>query len=122
MACVLIIEDDADSRQAIAEALGDAGYETRMAGDGQAAIDQLQIKDPPALVLVDSWMPRVSGAEFLDWLQTRPEHRNIPVVITSGDFEPVQHPRAIAVLRKPYDLDALLVIVRRFCGPPEGGS
>jgi CheY-like chemotaxis protein len=122
MACVLVIEDDEDSREAITEALEDAGYESRVASDGQAAIEQLEVEDPPALVLVDAWMPRLSGAGFLDWLQAHPEHARIPVIITSGDFEPVRHPRAVAVLRKPYDLDALLAIVRRFCGPPAPGS
>ncbi len=117
MGCVLIIEDDADSREAVTEALTDAGFETRVAADGLAAIAQLQTQDPPALVLLDTRMPRMGGREFLDWLQAHPEHGNIPVIITSGDLHADGHPRALAILRKPYDLDALLAIVRRFCAP-----
>jgi two-component system C4-dicarboxylate transport response regulator DctD len=115
MGCVLIIEDDADSREAVTEALADAGFETRVAPDGLAAIGELQNNDPPALVLLDTRMPRMGGREFLDWLQAHPEHANIPVIITSADVHADGHPRALAMLRKPYDLDALLAIVRRFC-------
>lgn len=115
--CVLVIEDDADSREAITEVLTDAGFDARVAPDGVSAIADLENNDRPALVLVDTRMPRMGGREFLDWLQAHPEHANIPVIITSGDLHAEGHPRAVAILRKPYDLDALLAIVRRFCTP-----
>lgn len=116
MACVLLIEDDEDSRDALVEALADAGIETRVAVDGLAAIRELEQPEAPSLVLVDSRMPRMGGAEFLDWLGQRPEHDHIPVILTSGDQRPVPHPRAAAVLRKPFDLEALLALVGRLCG------
>ena len=114
MSFVLVIEDDDDGREAIIEALADAGIAARMARDGTEGVAALQDGELPALILVDEWMPRMSGRAFLDWLAARSEYAGVPAVITSGDSTAARHPRAAAVLRKPYDLESLLEMARRF--------
>ena len=60
---VLVVEDDDDSRDMVAEALRSIGYECRVASDGAEGWD-VYIADPPDVVLSDWNMPRVDGIEL----------------------------------------------------------
>ncbi|HSX41667.1 MAG TPA: response regulator [Candidatus Saccharimonadales bacterium] len=64
MAKVLIVEDDADIRNAFAHGLTHAGYQMMIAGNAEEAAKQLQADTPDVMVL-DLLMPGISGVEFL---------------------------------------------------------
>ena len=52
---ILIVDDEPAVREAIAAILGDEGYEVRQAGDGPAALAEIEAR-PPSLVLLDIWL------------------------------------------------------------------
>ena len=80
---ILIIEDDAIMREALAEWLEAAGYSVRKAPDGTAGLDAVQIA-APALVVTDIHMPGTGGAMVIAELKQRlPE---IPVIAISCLF------------------------------------
>ena len=111
MACVLIIDDELDIRQAVAEVLADEGYQVYSAGDGAEGLVQLRAHHPQ-IVLLDLMMPGMSGWEFRKRQQSDPDLSTIPVVVLSalgrdGAIE------ANGYLQKPFDLDALLDAVRQ---------
>ena len=64
MARVLVVEDDADLRDYLTEALTDAGYEVHSAPDGAQGLRAVQ-EAAPDLLVTDVMMPTKDGLELL---------------------------------------------------------
>jgi CheY-like chemotaxis protein len=62
---ILIVEDDLELRDALADLLQGYGYRTSQAGNGAEALDILQQRSSPCLVLLDLMMPVMTGQELL---------------------------------------------------------
>lgn len=110
-ATVLVVDDETDIRQAVAEILADEGYEVCSASDGAEALVALR-KFHPSLVLLDLMMPRMNGWEFRAAQKRDAELAGIPVVVLSA----VGRPGTIdadGFIQKPFDLEELLGAVKR---------
>ena len=59
---VLVVEDDGDIAAVLRRALGMEGYEVRLAGDGEAALDEAEVFSPDAVIL-DLGLPKLDGIE-----------------------------------------------------------
>src|ERR1700732_2834100 len=77
---ILIIEDDAIMREALAEWLEAAGYGVQKAADGTAGLAALKFA-PPALVVTDIHMPGTSGAMVI--AELKQQYPEIPVIAIS---------------------------------------
>jgi CheY-like chemotaxis protein len=114
---VLVVEDDAAIREALRDALGDEGYVTVEAREGQEAIDYLRANRPPSAILLDWNMSPMNGGRFLEEIGKDPSLSKIPVVLMTADARLLDVPHAVAGrLRKPVSLDVLLDVVRDCCG------
>jgi PAS domain S-box-containing protein len=83
---VLLVEDDIETREVMARALGKAGWTVSEAGNGQEALDAMSNLQP-MLILLDLMMPVMDGFDFLAKLRAQPEWQQIPViVITAKDL------------------------------------
>jgi CheY-like chemotaxis protein len=112
---ILIIEDDADIRAALSEALVGEGYSVSEARDGIEGL-QSALAEEPDLILLDLMMPRMDGWAFRAAQQANPRIAGIPVVIVSAAQPQDLHDiDAAAHLHKPFELGALLEAVER-CG------
>ncbi|HEY2513153.1 MAG TPA: response regulator [Polyangiaceae bacterium] len=111
---ILIIDDDADSREAVRLALEDAGYHVTEAGNGRHGLEVLE-QVHVDLVLLDLRMPVMSGAEFIDCLERRGQAVPYGVVAMSGFLDARRSP-AKWFLPKPLDFSLLLAVVADFCG------
>jgi len=80
---VLIIEDDAILRDAYETALTLEGYQTRVAGDGQAGLE-LAAKEEPDLILLDMLMPTLNGLEFLRRFDAPAKHPRTKIIVFSN--------------------------------------
>ena len=80
---VLIVDDEADIRTMVAGILSDEGYETRVAGDADSALQAVSDR-VPALLILDIWLQgsRLDGLELLDVMSERLP--DIPIVMISG--------------------------------------
>ena len=117
LGAVLVVDDDADIRDAVTMLLEDAGYPTRQARDGVDALEQLDELPLPALILLDVMMPRMNGAEFLHALKITESLAAIPVVVLSGDTHAVSEARALGAsgsIPKPPNANQILDAVGRF--------
>jgi len=109
---VLVVEDDADFREALVLLLGSEGMDVEEASNGREALEILPRKTPGVIVL-DLDMPVVDGIEFLETKRAlwRRDLRRIPVLVMTC-FDEWAHEAselgAIDVLRKPFRFDALL--------------
>ncbi len=81
---VLVVDDDADNRQLLADVLRAAGYEVRTASDGRDALRHLP-HCRPFVILLDLEMPVMDGRSFRAAQQRLdPELARIPVIVCGG--------------------------------------
>ena len=115
---ILIVDDDADERKAIAMLLEVEGAEVVVAGDGEEALNALQ-RDPfRCLILLDLNMPAMDGWEFRRRQQLLSETAGIPVVVVSGHPDLTAASRGMsarAALRKPVEPGMLLAAIDALC-------
>ena len=82
---VLIVEDEADIREAMAEAVADAGFTVTTADNGSAGLDKA-IAEQPDLILLDIVMPIMDGHEVLAKLRQDDWGKSAKVImLTSMD-------------------------------------
>jgi len=115
---VLIVEDDLDIRQAIAEFLREAGLWVVEAEDGQDAFAKLNYLRRRCLILLDLLMPRMDGFEFLRRLKEHPDAPKFPVLVLSAhaSVETAEHyPGVVGTLPKPFNVRTLLTWVDALC-------
>ena len=93
---VLLVENDADMRDVMRHAIEKMGLPVAEAANGRAALTWLGDHPAPSMILLDLMMPEMDGFGFLDILATRPEWREIPViVITAKQLTAVEHDRLL---------------------------
>ncbi|HYM23568.1 MAG TPA: response regulator [Vicinamibacterales bacterium] len=114
---VLIVEDDADLREMMAQLLTMEGYAAAAVANGREALAYLQdSRDTPNVILLDLMMPVMDGWEFRRQMQADPSIAALPVIVLSAlDPARAQDVAAAAFLRKPLDFDRLLSLVRQLC-------
>ena len=78
---VLIVDDEENIRQSLADILSDEGYEVDMVSSGEDAVDAVKSR-PPELVLLDVWLPGIDGMEALMKIMAIKE--DLPVVMITG--------------------------------------
>jgi len=113
--CILIVEDDRATREALRGLLRDAGYEVMAAEDGATALGAMDSAiRTPDLVLLDLNMPHLDGKGFLDCLRARPESTGTPVIVVTGVSRPnvPERGNTVRVVHKPFDANALLDVIR----------
>ena len=115
---VLVVEDDADFREALVSALEHAGYEVIAAVNGAAALQLLQWQIVTSVVILDLMMPVMDGRTFREHQLADPALASIPVIVLSAEAKAAElatSPGVHAVLRKPVDLEALLGALDALC-------
>ncbi|HWS68732.1 MAG TPA: response regulator [Steroidobacteraceae bacterium] len=121
---ILVIEDDAIMREAMAEWLEAAGYGVRKAANGSAGLTAVKFA-APALVVTDIHMYGVNGAVVIAELKQR--HPEIPIIAVSGlfnsgygmDADAAIALGAIRALAKPFKRADLLRAVADLIGSDE---
>ena len=115
MPTVLVVEDEPDIRDAIAEALSAEGYAVVVASDGRDAMTRLQDGALADVIVLDMMMPVMDGWQFLAAKGANPALVGIPVIVTSA--APQKLPAgADALLGKPFDLGRLLTTIAALAG------
>ena len=114
---ILIVDDERDIRQLIADILGDEGFSTRTAGTAEECMREV-VQAPPNLLILDIWL-KDSDMDGIDILKkVKKEFPNIPVVIISGHGNIEIAVAAIKqgaydFIEKPFNIEQLLVVIKR---------
>jgi CheY-like chemotaxis protein len=116
---VLVIEDDKDIRDTIVYILEEEQYEVVSSGDSKILRHVNEHK--PDLILMDNWLTEwksdANGQQLSKQLKTNPQTSHIPVIIISAVSnikEIAEEGLADSYLKKPFDMDQLLVIVKKY--------
>jgi CheY-like chemotaxis protein len=113
---VLIVEDDVELRDMMAQLLTLEGFVATSVANGREALEYLRRGDRPDIILLDLMMPVMDGWEFRRKQQSDPTLATVPVVVLSAlDHRRAAEVDAVAFLKKPLDFDRLLELVRRYC-------
>jgi CheY-like chemotaxis protein len=108
---ILIVEDDAGSREALTLLLTDEGFRDASVSNGTAALDYLGRSSLPRLIIFDLMMPDLDGWDFRDRQRRDPQLARIPVIAVSAALRIVD---ADMFFRKPVDVLQLLAAIRRY--------
>ena len=111
---ILVVDDDSAIRDSERQILADHGFRVVEARDGGEALRAIDLESP-ALIVLDVQMPGVDGPTFARQLRSR--LRRVPLVILTGVSDPKREAdrcNAEAFLRKPFDADELVRVVRKF--------
>jgi CheY-like chemotaxis protein len=124
---VLLVEDDADVREEIADALTRGGYHVVEAAHGGDALEVLRRGGPrPQVILLDWMLPVMDGMTFLTQVASNPRYTGIPVVVLSAVAGMAKIPTLCVadVLAKPVRVRTLLDALARACqgSPGDGGA
>ena len=113
---VLIVEDDADLRDMMAQLLTLEGFNAATVANGREALEYLRNVARPDVILLDLMMPVMDGWEFRRRQQADPAVSAVPVIVLSAlDPSRAADVNANAFLKKPLDFDRLLTLVRGYC-------
>ena len=119
MKTILLVEDNADSREFVAFMLRRDGYEVVEAENGRDALDQLEsMHGLPCLLILDLMMPVMSGSELLHVMGERSPLTGVPVIVLTAGGQPSHEPNVVKFLRKPIDSHLVRGAVREICGAP----
>ena len=115
---VLLVEDDADIREALTCVLEERGYRVVTAENGRDALHKLAAIARPCLAFIDLMMPVMDGWQLRGELLRRPELADMPVVLLSGIADLQAEAKsldAIGYLRKPVEVDQIFRLLDAYC-------
>ena len=113
---ILIVEDNFDSREYLAQLLRVKGYNVYTAEDGAEGIEQA-ILNQPDFIISDINTPNLDGIQMVRALRRIPECSAIPILVVSAYGSSILADASLAganqVMRKPLDLKLLLRMIER---------
>jgi two-component system, response regulator, stage 0 sporulation protein F len=126
---ILVADDDPDIRSELASALAEDGFLVVEAADGNELLDLVvrAVADSSArpffdAIVTDVMMPGFSGLDVLTALRSRTARVPVLVITAFGDERTIRTAEslgAVAVFRKPFDLDDLRTALENALAHPE---
>lgn len=115
---ILTVDDSPSMRMLLRSALTEQGYAVHEAEDGVAALEWLSGHAQPSLMITDINMPRMDGFGLIEALRTRPQHRDMPILVLTTESSDQKKARAREAgatgwIIKPFDPDKLASAIRR---------
>ena len=108
---ILLVEDSADTREALERIFRRRACEVISAASAEAALELIN-RTPPDIIISDLGLPGMSGIEFMTQVRKHPEWRDVVAVALSGlgrekDFQAAADAGFDAYLLKPVDIASL---------------
>ena len=114
---VLIVDDDLDIRELLAEALEELGFDVVTAANGLEALTLVRnMTTPPSIILLDLMMPVLDGYGFLEQRAKEAMLAAIPVAVISAGhgLDPSRLSEAARIIPKPIDVGLLISVINDF--------
>lgn len=117
----VLLADDSPHAQRMGERiLREEGFEVVTVTDGETAIMRLKDVDPD-VVIVDAFLPQVSGYDLCGFIKKQPQHSHVRVLLTSTALEKVDDDQAYNVgadgqLKKPFEASVMLKSLKDLIG------
>jgi len=126
MARILVVDDNASVLQTLDYCLGKDGHTVLTASDGATGLE-LAVREDMDLVILDVEMPKMRGIAVCRVLKADPRTARIPVLIITAALSPeikreATAAGALAVIPKPFDVDALQALIAGTLPGPGGAA
>ncbi|MCR9119777.1 MAG: response regulator [bacterium] len=111
----LVVEDDANEQKLLATYLKTSGLEVETANNGREAIEYLDVRTAPHIILMDMMMPDCDGPTAIDQIRQRPGGDMVKIFAMSGKHQSEFHfdARVDQWFHKPLDPEELLGRIAR---------
>jgi two-component system, chemotaxis family, chemotaxis protein CheY len=114
---ILVIDDDRDLREVVADVLNMHGYEVWTAEHGAAALERLEGAETlPSLILLDMMMPVMNGWAFAEEKAKSARLAAIPFIAFTAHVDSSEAANVVGAklcLKKPFGMDELLETIER---------
>ena len=117
---VLVVDDDLDTREALASALDDAGFLVEQAASGHEALSWVESRGVPDVILLDLHMPGIGGDEVMRRL--RGASCRVILLTADSSARVLQFARDAKLLQKPVGLDELEAAVKEACAAGDSAA
>src|SRR5687768_11548033 len=126
MRTLLLADDNVTVQRVIALTFAHEPVRVVTASDGHQAMDRVLV-DRPDIILVGTTLPQVNGYELARFVKSKPESRNVPVLLLSGAFETIDEALlkssgANGVIEKPVEPTAIISRVKELLGLQSDGE
>jgi CheY-like chemotaxis protein len=114
---VLVVDDDDDLREMVAEMLELEGFDVRAARNGREALDFLRSNPAPSVIVLDLMMPIMNGQEFRTEQLRDETLARIPVVLLTAAYDgrgQAQAMQAAGYFSKPVEFEAFFEALRAY--------
>jgi CheY-like chemotaxis protein len=111
---VLIVDDDVDIREILAETLSGEGFDVATAANGLEGLSVLRhLAALPSVILLDLMMPVMDGYEFLEERRLDPALASIPIaIVTAGHgVDRARLEDNVPIIAKPFDVPQLVGVL-----------
>jgi len=112
---ILVVDDDPIIVKYLVNLFEDNGYKTCIAADGKTAYEEA-VEEQPDLITLDLDMPEQWGPRFYRRLSKNAALKDTPIIVISGIDGDHAIRKAVAFVRKPFDADKLIGIVKKTIG------
>jgi CheY-like chemotaxis protein len=122
---ILVVDDDLDIREILAETLGERGFDVVAAANGLEALELVQsMPAPPSVILLDLMMPVMDGYTFLERRAESPALASIPVaIITAGHrVDRARLGNRAFIIPKPIDVRKLVGVLHDLRSRPPSSA
>src|SRR4051812_47718580 len=121
---VIIVDDDRETREMMALALRQEGFEVAQAANGLRLISTLQV-DRPDVILMDVNMSWIDGFELCRSVRKSEQFQQIPIIFVTGRSSPSDRRRGLEAgasdyFTKPVEIQALVARIRELVPEPAG--
>lgn len=116
---ILIVEDDLDIGTVISHILSEeTPYEPVLVDNPLSALE-LNLKQPPAIFILNYRLPHMNGIELYDKLHACPAYARVPAIMVSANLPTEQiAKRGIRGLDKPIDIDEFITLIEQTIAHP----
>ena len=114
---ILLIDDEPDLRECIAELLEGEGYTVKQAENGKTGLEILKSGHTPKVIVLDYMMPIMDGKTFCEHTVKDNHISTIPIILLTAANVPPETTESMKVavqLEKPINIDKFLAAVKSY--------
>jgi two-component system, OmpR family, alkaline phosphatase synthesis response regulator PhoP len=120
---VLVVDDEANILLSLEFLMKKAGYDVRLARDGEEALAEIG-KARPDLVLLDVMMPKRNGFDVCEAIRANPEWRAVRVILLTAKGRDIEREKGLALgaddyITKPFSTREVVERVTAWIGPAD---
>ncbi len=115
---VLVVDDEPNIVLSLQFLMKEAGFDVRVARDGEEALDAVR-DTPPDVILLDVMLPRRDGYELCQTIRANPEWNGIRIIMLTAKGREIEQEKGLALgaddyITKPFSTREVVERVKQY--------